>query len=368
MPIIIVLGVIGLLYFLQDRIYRRYWDKNLHAEVDFTDQYIHEGQSTELSETLSNGKVLPLPWVYVKFRIDRNGKAEHYRSDLFSIRFFQQIRRRIPYQPKARGIYTIRGIDLISNNLLITNKFVKMIPDRTQLYVYPRMVPYDQFQVPFQRMMGDIVTRRFMIEDPYMFRGIRDYEPHDSLKSINFKASARAGKWLVNQFDYTISQRVILLLDMDRVNRYYDPRLYEYSIRLAVSLAEAFDREGVPLSLVSNGLDVLTGKPVTVEEGAGSGHLHTIFQSLTRMDVALDVEDFVPQLLSAAEDPDPDNMYLLIAPYFGKTTVEAYQALAESHPETQWILPVTLADLSNPEFKGQELCDEQKGVSLWKID
>ncbi len=39
-------------------------------------------------------------------------------------------------------------------------------------------------------MMGDIATKRFLMEDPYMFKGIREYQPHDSFKSINFKAYA----------------------------------------------------------------------------------------------------------------------------------------------------------------------------------
>ena len=73
MPILIIFAVAGLLYLLQDQIYRRFWSRHLHADVEFTDHFIHEGESTELIETLSNGKILPLPWVYVKFKIHCNG-------------------------------------------------------------------------------------------------------------------------------------------------------------------------------------------------------------------------------------------------------------------------------------------------------
>ena len=65
MPIIIIFAVAGLIYLLQDRIYRHFWSRNLHSDVEFSDQCIHEGEETYLTETLSNGKILPLPSVYV---------------------------------------------------------------------------------------------------------------------------------------------------------------------------------------------------------------------------------------------------------------------------------------------------------------
>ena len=368
MPILIIFAVAGLIYLLQDKIYQYFWDKNLHADVEFTDQFIHEGETTVLTETLSNGKILPLPWVYVKFQINRNGKVEHYRSDLFSVRFYQKIRRKIPFKFDKRGVYTIRGIDLISNNLFITSKFVRTLQDSATMVVYPMLLPTEEFQIPFQKMMGDIITHRFMIEDPFMFKGIREYQPYDSFKSINFKASARAGEWLVNVNDYTVSQKVTILLNMDRPNQYYDMRLYENSIRLAASLANAYEQEGIPVALVSNGRDVLSGGAISVEDGCGSGHIHTMFESLARMEVSMEVEDFSPDIDRAAEDTSQDSMYIMISSFFGEKCVQAYERLKENHPSAQWILPVVPSDLMDPEFGGVKLAEETPDVYLWKVD
>lgn len=368
MPIIIIFAVAGLIYLLQDRVYRHFWSKNLHADVEFTDQFIHEGEETQLTETLSNGKILPLPWVYVKFQINRNGKVEHYRSDLFSVRFYQKIRRKIPFQLEKRGVYTIRGIDLISNNLFITSKFVMTVQDSATMVVYPRLVPTEEFMIPFQKMMGDIITRRFMIEDPFMFKGIREYQPYDSFKSINFKASARAGEWLVNVNDYTVSQKITILLNMERANQYYDPRLYENSIRMAASMANAYEQEGIPVALKSNGKDVLSGGEIMVEDGCGAGHIHTLFENLARMEISMEADDFSPAILEAAADSDPDSMYILISPFFGERCVEAFGRLQAARPSTMWILPVVPTDLVNEEFKGTQLADTLPNVYLWKVE
>jgi hypothetical protein len=368
MPIVIVLITAALLYIVQERVYRRFWADNLHTQVVFTDRFIHEGQKTEIVETLSNGKILPLPWVYVKFRVDCNQKAFQYRSDLFSIRFYQQIRRRIPFEPDRRGIYTVHGIDLISNNLFITSKYVKQIPDTEMMTVYPKLVSTDEFNIPFQRMMGDIVTRRFMLEDPFLFKGIREYQPYDGMKNINYKASARAGKWLVNMFDYTVSQKVTILLNMDRANQYYDMRLYENSIRMAASLTAAFEQEAIPVELISNGKDVFTGEPVKVESGCGTGHMHTLFESLARLEITAEVEDLSPELEKAAEDLDADHMFLVISPFFGPGFVTAYEKLSAVHPSTEWILPVVLSDLNDPMFHGPAIADAHRNVFIWKVD
>ena len=75
MPIVLILCVAGLLYWLQNWIYHRYWNKNLSVSVRFTDQFMFEGAATALTETITNRKILPLPWIYVKFQISRNGKV-----------------------------------------------------------------------------------------------------------------------------------------------------------------------------------------------------------------------------------------------------------------------------------------------------
>lgn len=368
MPIIIIFLVAGAIYFLQEIVYSRFWNVNLHAEVHFSQKNVHEGEKTFLLEEVSNGKILPMPWVYVKFQINRNGNVEQHRSDLFSIRFYQKIRRKIPIDTSKRGFYSIRGVDLISNNLFITSKFVRTLSENASMYVYPRLIDIDEFRIPYQTVMGEIVTRRFMIEDPFLFKGIREYQPYDSFKSINFKASAKAGEWLVNVNEYTVSQKLTLLLNMDRANQYYDPRLYENSIRLTASFANQFEQEGIPVQITSNGIDVLSGSEVSVEAGCGNGHMESVFESLAKLEIALEVQDFSPVIENAALDPNQDAMYVLISPFFGEKVVEAFRNLKAAHPEAVWILPVSASDLVSENSIVLDLEKKVSGLILWNAE
>ena len=101
MPLLILLAATGLLFLLQRKIYEKYWARGLDVKVDLgRDRYIFEGDSIHMEEELSNNKLLPLPWVYVKYQLSGNGKPKIYASDMFSILFRQRIRRKNSIFPR----------------------------------------------------------------------------------------------------------------------------------------------------------------------------------------------------------------------------------------------------------------------------
>ena len=368
MPIVLILSVAGLLYWLQNWIYHRYWNKNLSVSVKFTDQFMFEGAATALTETITNRKILPLPWIYVKFQISRNGKVEHYRSDLFNILFYQRITREIPFTFDKRGIYTIKGIDLLSHNLFITSKMVQVIHMGDLLVVYPKLMDPQEYLSPYEKMMGEIATKRFLMEDPYMFKGIREYQSSDNFKSINFKASAKAGKLLVNTHDSTITQTIQILLNMEKNNDHYNEVLYEQGIRMAASLASRYEEDGVPVSLYCNGQNVITHKEITVAAGSGANHIHTILESLASLEVSLPpLSPMSPCLEKVTAMRDMDTYTVLISPYYGKELQEAYKRLRSYTASCMWILPVSYKDMADEEFPPLRLRGETEDVYLWEV-
>lgn len=366
MPVLVIFAVVGIVYYIQKKIYQKYWNRNLEADVDFTDRFMFENESTVLTETITNAKKLPLPWIHVKFQISRNGKVEFYRSDMFSILFYQQIRRRIPYTFKERGVYTIKGVDLVSHNLFITDKLAQTVQSGDTLIVYPRRIDAEEFRVPYEKMMGEIVTKRCLMEDPYMFKGIREYQPYDSFRSINFNASARAGQWMVNTQDPSVSQTIHILLNMEKGTEHYNEYLYEQSIRLAASLAAQYEEDGVPVSLYCNGKDIMTKSDITVPGGCGAGHTHSVFEALARLDVPAAVEPMAGELEKALKKSDPDTLYVLISPYYGDDLKETYKELRSYMSSCMWILPVSYKDLTDPEFLGVKVPEEAEDVYLWE--
>ncbi|NLB45170.1 MAG: DUF58 domain-containing protein, partial [Clostridiaceae bacterium] len=119
---------------LQRHIYGRFWSRHLTVDLVFSAKTGVEGGSVKLTEVITSRKALPLPWLTVKFQVSRHLvfsdklhatiTDDYYREDLFSLGMYQRIRRTLPVVMKKRGYYTIKSIDLVSSDLLLTRKLV----------------------------------------------------------------------------------------------------------------------------------------------------------------------------------------------------------------------------------------------------
>ena len=73
MKILLLLAAAGLLYILQDLIYKTFLGtKNLSVSIHFQDKAVLEGEQATLTEVIENRKLLPLAYLNVKFQVSRN--------------------------------------------------------------------------------------------------------------------------------------------------------------------------------------------------------------------------------------------------------------------------------------------------------
>lgn len=345
MPILIILIIVGLTLFLQRVIYRKNWDKGLDAKVSFSDYYLFEGSTTNLIEVMSNAKILPLPWVHLKFQILRNGKSDNlFRSDIFNILFNQQITRKSELKLDKRGVYQIRSLDLLSYDLFISSKFVKKLENQASVTVFPVSLADTEIVVPYEKLMGEIATRRYTMEDPFLFKGIRPYQPEDSFRNINFNASARAGEWLVNTHEYTLDQKVRVVLLTDKSTNYYDEICYEQGLRFAAALISRLGHEGIPAGFFSNGLDSLEEKEPFLEAGTSQNHIDAVLEILARLDLTQTGLEGTKVLEDIRENRDIDEYYVIIAPDRGRQLLDAYLTLREYTSACQMIVPIRTMD------------------------
>jgi len=77
------------------------------------------------------------------------------------------------------------------------------------------------------------------------FYGIRDAAPTDPPRRINWRASARAGRWLANEYQLDRTGDVLLLIDARRssLGPWVDERLLSISRAAAAGIAESFLHE-----------------------------------------------------------------------------------------------------------------------------
>lgn len=283
MEILIFALALALLFLVLRLVYRRRWDKGLTCTLAFQDDHAVEGELSALKEVVVNDKLLPLPSVEVDFHMDKrlhftdgqnsSVSDQTYRRDIFALSLRQKITRTLEFSCRGRGYFQISGAGITAQDLFLTEKYLTSQPQHTDFYVLPCPVPGKKINIPFSHVMGTVLSRRRLYDDPFEFAGLREYTRSDPMKYINWKATARAGKMLVDLHSSTLSQRVVVLLDLEGRGVQHADLLNEASVRIACTLCEKLLYEGVELSLFSNGQDVKDGGTWRLPSVSGLGSL-----------------------------------------------------------------------------------------------
>lgn len=352
----IIFAILGafVVYFLQGFLYARYWDKGLSAEVHFSRQEIGEGESCELKEVIVNKKLLPVPMLHVKFQTDRNlefsGEKNMsvsdkcYKNDIFSLMMYQKITRTLTFTGKKRGLYWIDRLDLVSSDLFMKDNLLNSMENHAQLIVYPRAADLKRLSVPFKNLMGTVLTRQYSYEDPFEFRGIRQYQSYDSMKDVNWKASAKTGELKVNVHNYTARQEVILLLNLKDELQLERENLKEESIRLANSLAGLFSSKGVPVGIISNGRDILTKEELCLPAGSGRPHMQAVRERLARLDLKQPVREVLEIWKEREKElrmKQGSVLYVMISYSQRKELYEEFKGISRENKGCLWLLPLS---------------------------
>jgi uncharacterized protein (DUF58 family) len=253
---------------------------------------------------------------------------------------YQKVNRRLPFICGKRGYYTIKSIDIVSSDIFISTLLADHIASNDYIYVYPKLIPIEELLVPYQKMQGELLTKRYIAEDPFEFRNIREYQNYDSMKSVNWKATAKTGQLKVNVNDYTASQEIVIFLNFEKDNDWQEnTNLFEETIKIGASLASYYIEDGIPVSLVTNSKDILTNEPIDISAGSSYDHLLTIYESLARIDLTKTASPIIPIMQDKLRYQEKEPLWIVISSFHEKDFVEFYCSLEYQGYSTQLILP-----------------------------
>lgn len=296
MAVIIIVAGALFFSFLLTMVYRRLWNEELEVNVKFLEEAVVEGMDSELTETIANRKWMFLPVLQVGFETHKNlqfGQEENvsvsdlcYKRDVFSVGGYQKITRTIPFHCSKRGFYEIESVDLITRSPLLTEKFHQAAKQNTYIYGYPKLIEDANLKILFQKLMGEISSRKNIYEDPFEFRGIREYQPTDPMSKINWKASAKSENWMVNLYGSTNAQEIIILLDLEDETAWKYDDIHEEQIRLTATLIKYFTEAGIPVGLKTNGKDIKLDETLKLESGTGKQQFLNANRGLARIDLS----------------------------------------------------------------------------------
>ncbi len=326
MRIIVIIAFAIIIYLWQQSLYRRIWDRHLTVSLSFDLPYMHVGEEGSLTEVIDNAKFLPLPVFHVKFSTTRDFRFKdqintvvtdsYHRNDAYSLLGNQKITRKLTFTAEKRGYFHISGAGMIARDFFMTRTFAKLLPCDSWIYVLPERVRLPELDTSLSNILGELEARRSLVEDPYTFRGIREYGPEDDMRRINWKASARRQSWMVNVYGFSALQRVKILVNFEPNMMLRTEYMEELSISVASTVAAGFLEKSIPVKVMSNGKDILTKETGEVDFGAAAEHALTVDKYLARISSHTGIEGFFHILDREIKEQDRESAYIVVSPYF----------------------------------------------------
>ena len=345
-----ILVVALLLYLGQKTIYQKVWHKNLRVRLSFQEEGIWEGQESTLSEIIENQKKLPLTMLKVKFQTDRHllfadtkgsrTTDKFYRNDIFQIGALEKVTRVLRFTAGRRGYYTIAEADLVASDLFLTAQYTTTADiGHSSLYVYPKPFSHPEFRQSLKQLSGQVLTKRHLQEDPFEYRGIREYQPQDDLKSINWKATARTGEFKVNQKNYTAEKSVRIFINLEDTGILKKEDCVEASLQIATALLLLFLEQGRQVAVYCNGVDVLHNEPCILEAGGGIRQREAVLRSFALIDTAKPVRSFSELFSSRLSEASGSLMTCIVSPNAYDDFASLILQYHTRHPDMKWFLP-----------------------------
>jgi uncharacterized protein (DUF58 family) len=344
MVIFLVLILTVLLLNLLVRFYRKSWSDNLSISVEFDGSAYQEGDSGNLIETMTNKKILPFWWGSIQYHIPSFIKIDdeyfHGHDDYkgsISAFSYEMVKKSLPFTAQARGYYKITDAELLTQDIFFKYRFIKQFPVSTEIYIYPDFKLLQDLNIDFKRITGEVIVKRHFIEDQFQFRGIRDYTMFDSLKSVNWNATAKTSEMKSNQYHFTVSQDVTILLDFDPRGSWDRQALKEDMIRAAARLLDDLNQSGIPVGLATNAADVDNGTEISLPCRNGLNHWEDFMRLLSRINTDQTTRSFCDIIDERIQLPS-NSQYILLSYAQGAELQKKVAALKAISQNVQWIL------------------------------
>ncbi|SDB86669.1 Uncharacterized conserved protein, DUF58 family, contains vWF domain [Pelagirhabdus alkalitolerans] len=258
--------ILILFIYAESMIYSKWGLNRLIYSRRFNTKRTFPNQKVEMIDEITNHKLLPIPWVRLESKIDPSlqiegdykQESESFHRTLFSLLPYQKITRRHQLTCTKRGVYHLDTVALTLGDMFgVVDKY-RSVETNATLKVYPQLLSYQDLTLPAQQFIGEQSVKRWIIDDPFLKVGTRDYQTTDPADRINWKASARAPKIQVNQHDHTADRDIVLLMNADQTEDIWlpidDVDVFERLIQTTATIAHYLSSNGEGFGFGTNAI------------------------------------------------------------------------------------------------------------------
>ncbi len=196
----------------------------------------------------------------------------------------QQVTRRVTGRIQRRGRYRFNGAYLYGGDFLGLTERMRFVDGMREIVVAPQPLSAPDAVKALGGYLGDISVTRFMLEDPVLTLGFRDYTGREPMKDISWPVSLRSGRLMVKQFDHTLEVTLSVVLNIDTAeDGDRADGLRETCFRLTRDVCQTLEDRRIPYAFYTN--SVAAGHMESwsyISEGLGERHFQSILEGLGR--------------------------------------------------------------------------------------
>jgi uncharacterized protein (DUF58 family) len=294
--LVVALGaLIGVACYLS-MLWARYSLRRVTYERFVPEDHAFPGETITVDLRVANRKPLPLPWLDVRERFPADmiapddeefrisGRADVMQTDWStSVGGDQRVMRRYDLHCPDRGVFELGPTRLRSGDLFGLFSDERLEDRLTPVIVYPRTVDLGDLGLLARRPFGERPRGIPVFEDPSRVAGVRDYRPGDSLRRIDWNATARLGRLQARVYDPSSSQHLLICLNTQTIVPAWKGHIagvLERSITVAASIArDAYERRH-SVGLIANGSFLESDRAIRIAPGQRPEQFIRILEAL----------------------------------------------------------------------------------------
>ena len=347
-----IMVVVAILAVLQTIYYNRFGLRKVSYTRRFSRERVFEGEQVELVEVLSNDKLVPVPWVRVESRISGDLRfrrqenmglsMDRFHKSLFFMGSYSRITRRHEITCLRRGWYDCSLVSIVAGDLFGVAHDRSDVLGDAKLFVYPAILKAEDLPDTALKWQGDVTVKRWILPDPLLVTGIRDYRSGDPLKDVHWGATARTGSLQVKQRDYTVSPRALLVLNCqisERLMGAMEPADVDYlegGVRICATLAAWCVRNGIDVGFLTNGESQLESVDLRIPPRCSEAQLDRILEALAVLKIKMTLDLHV--LLDRELETQVNGLdILIVSAYWSAVLEERARKLRQLGNSVTWL-------------------------------
>jgi uncharacterized protein (DUF58 family) len=275
------------------------WNRFVLRRVEYTREFAMRrafaGERVSISVAVTNHKVLPVPWLRVDDSFPNglplinhdlkpsSAPGRAFLSHLVSLGPHERVRWTYDIDCIQRGFYFFGPTDIRSGDIFGVFSRQQRLKASERLIVYPRVHPLPELGFPGTHPFGEKRTARHIVEDPSRTIGVREYHPEDSIKRVHWKASARHAELQVKVYEPTITQQLVVFLNVASFAQTWKgiiPERLEQAVSVAASVAYHATERRFAVGLVANGCVPHSDQPIRVLPSRAPDQLTRVLEAL----------------------------------------------------------------------------------------